>query len=154
MSRRLSWGLLALVLAGALAVGSRGQSGPPTEEQRVQRITSVVRCPTCRGLSVAQSDAPSAESIREEVRRRVREGETDAQVKGYLVSRYGEDILLQPEADGVGLLVWGLPLAGGAVAVTTLVLGLRSRRIRPGRKASAADEALVEQALVRGRQGS
>lgn len=154
MSRRLSWALLALVLAGALAVGSRGESGPPTEEQRVRRITSVVRCPTCRGLSVAQSDAPSAESIREEVRRRVQEGETDAQVKGYLVSRYGEDILLQPEAEGVGLLVWALPLAGGAVAVTTLVLVLRSRRIRPGRKASAADEALVEQALVKGRQGS
>ena len=154
MSRRLSWGLLALVLVGALAVGSRRDPGPPTEEQRVQRITSVVRCPTCRGLSVAQSDAPSAESIREEVRRRVQEGETDAQVKGYLVSRYGEDILLQPEADGVGLLVWALPLAGGAIAVTTLVLVLRSRRIRPGRKASAADEALVEQALVKGRQGS
>ena len=147
MSRRATWALLGLVLVGALAVGARGDSGPPTEDQRVRRITSVVRCPTCRGLSVAQSDAPSAESIRDEVRRRVQEGETDAQVKGYLVSRYGEDILLQPEAEGVGLLVWALPLVGGAVAVTTLVLVLRSRRIRPGRKASDADQALVEEAL-------
>jgi cytochrome c-type biogenesis protein CcmH len=150
VSRRLTWGLLAFVLVGALAVGSRGRSGPPTEDQRVQRITSVVRCPTCGGLSVAQSDAPSSESVREEVRRRVLAGETDAQIKGYLVSRYGEDILLQPEAEGVGVLVWALPLVAGVAAVGGLVLVLRRRRVRPGRKASADDEALVEEALLDG----
>ena len=150
MSRRLTWGVLALVLVGALALGSRGRPGPPTEDQRVERITSVVRCPTCRGLSAAQSDAPSAESIRDEVRRRVQAGETDAQVKGYLVSRYGEDILLQPEAEGVGVLVWALPLVAGVAAVGGLVVVLRGRRVRPGRKASAADQALVEEALLDG----
>ena len=147
MSRRLTWALLALVLVGALAVGSRGRSGPPTEDQRVGRITSVVRCPTCRGLSAAQSDAPSAESIRDEVRRRVQAGESDAEVKGYLVSRYGEDILLQPKTDGVGLVVWALPLIGVTVAVGGLVLVLRRRRTRPGVKVSDSDKALVEEAL-------
>lgn len=147
MSRRLTWGLLGVVLVVALAVGSRGQSGPPTEDQRVSRITSVVRCPTCRGLSAAQSDAPSAEAIRDEVRRRVQAGETDAQVKGYLVSRYGEDILLQPEAEGVGLVVWVLPLIGVIVAVGGLVVVLRRRGVRSGPKVSDADKALVEEAL-------
>ncbi len=147
MSRRLTWGLLGLVLVGALAVGSGGRSGPPTEDQRVRRISSVVRCPTCRGLSAAQSDAPPAEAIREEVRRRVQAGETDAEVKGYLVSRYGEDILLQPKTDGVGILVWALPLIGVTVAAGGLVLVLRKRRTRPGAKVSDADKALVEEAL-------
>ena len=147
MSRRLTWAVLGLVLVGALAVGSRGQSGPPTEDQRVGRITSVVRCPTCRGLSAAQSDAPSAESIRDEVRRRVQAGETDAEVKGYLVSRYGEDILLRPKTDGVGIVVWALPLIGVTVAAGGLVLVLRKRRMRPGVKVSEADKALVEEAL-------
>ena len=147
MNRKLVWGLLAVVLVGALAVGSRGRSGPPTEDQRLRRITSVVRCPTCRGLSVAQSDAPSAESIRDEVRRRVQAGETDAEIKGYLVSRYGEDILLQPRTDGVGLLVWALPVIGVTVAVAGLVLVLRRRRVGSGRAVSAADQALVEEAL-------
>ena len=149
MSRRLTWGLLVLVLVGALAIGSRGPSGPPTEDQRVERITSVVRCPTCRGLSADQSDAPSAESIRDEVRRRVQAGETEAQIKGYLVSRYGGDILLQPEAEGVGVLVWALPLIGAVGAVGGLVFVLRGRRVRPGRKVSDADKALVDQALGR-----
>jgi cytochrome c-type biogenesis protein CcmH len=143
VSRRLAWGLLALVLVGALAVGSRAESGPPTEDQRVQRIASVIRCPTCRGLSAAQSDAPSAEAIRDEVRRRVQEGETDAQIKGYLISRYGEDILLQPRSK----LVWALPVVGGAAAVGGLALLLRRRRVRPGGRASEDDEALVAQAL-------
>jgi cytochrome c-type biogenesis protein CcmH len=143
VSRRLAWGLLALVLAGALAVGSRGESGPPTEDQRVQRIASVIRCPTCRGLSAAQSDAPSAEAIRDEVRRRVQEGETDAQIKGYLISRYGEDILLQPRSK----LVWALPVVGGATAVGGVALLLRRRRVRPGGRASDDDEALVARAL-------
>jgi cytochrome c-type biogenesis protein CcmH len=143
VSRRLHWGLLVLVLVGALAVGAQGQSGPPTEDQRVDRISSVVRCPTCRGLSAAQSDAPSAEAIRDEVRRRVQLGETDAQIKDYLISRYGEDILLQPRSR----VVWVLPVVGGGVAVGTLVFVLRRRQVRPGRKASAADEALVAKAM-------
>ena len=147
MSRRLSWMLLAVVLAGALAYGARGDSGPPTEDQRVRRIPSVVRCPTCQGLSVAQSDAPAARSIDDEVRRRVQAGESDRQIKDYLVSRYGQDIILQPEAEGVGLLVWALPLLGGAAAIAGLVVVLRGRRVRPGRKVSAADQALVEEAL-------
>ena len=145
MSRRLNWGVLVLVLVAALAVGARGKSGPPTEDQRVERISSVVRCPTCRGLSAAQSDAPSAEAIRDEVRRRVELGETDAQIKDYLISRYGEDILLQPR----NRVVWVLPVLGGAAAVGGLVLVLRQRRVRTGRRVSAADEALVAEAMKR-----
>ena len=145
MSRRLAWGMLAVVLVGALAIGSRGRSGPATEDQRVQRITSVIRCPTCRGLSAAQSDAPPAVAIREEVRRRVGEGESDGQIKDYLISRYGEDILLQPR----NRTVWVLPVVGGAAAVAGLVLVLRRRRVRPGLTATEDDEALVAKAMRR-----
>jgi cytochrome c-type biogenesis protein CcmH len=143
VSRRLNWAALGLVLVVALAIGARGQSGPPTEDQRVRRITSVIRCPTCRGLSAEQSDAPSAESIRDEVRRRVEAGETDAAIKDYLVSRYGEDILLQPRSK----LVWGLPIAGVLLAVGGLVVVLRRRRLPSTTRISAADEELVERAL-------
>ena len=136
---------MGLVLVTALAIGSQGRSGPPTEDQRVERITSVIRCPTCRGLSAAQSDAPSAESIRDEVRRRVQEGETDAQIKGYLLSRYGEDILLQPRSR----LVWAIPIAAVALAVAGVFVVVRRGRVKPGRRVTDADRALVDQALHR-----
>ena len=138
------WGLMAVVLLGALAIGAQGDSGPATEDQRVERISSVVRCPTCRGLSAAQSDAPSAEAIREEVRRRVRAGETDGQIKGYMISRYGEDILLQPRSK----LVWALPIVGVVVVVGALAFLLRRRRMGPAPTASADDEALVAKAMM------
>lgn len=153
MTRRLAWGLLVLVLTGALAVGSGGRSGPPTEDQRVGRVSSILRCPTCQGLSAAQSVAPAAAAIRDEVRRRVQAGESDGQIKGYMVSRYGQDILLQPKTEGVGLVVWALPLIGVSLAVGGLVLVLRKRRIPSGVRVSDADQALVEEALSRGRTG-
>jgi cytochrome c-type biogenesis protein CcmH len=143
----LSWALLGLVLVVALVIGSQGESGPPTAEQRVKRITSVVRCPTCRGLSVAQSEAPAAKAIDDEVRRRVEAGETDRQIKDYLVSRYSEDILLQPRSTGAGLVVWALPVIGALAAVGGLVFVLRRRRVRTGVRISDADQALVDQAL-------
>jgi cytochrome c-type biogenesis protein CcmH len=147
VSRRLAWAAMGLVLAFALAAGSRGRTGPPTEDQRVHRIASVIRCPTCQGLSAAQSDAPSSEAIRDEIRRRVEDGQTDGQIKDYLVSRYTSAILLSPERSGLGLLVWALPVLGGGLAVGGLVLALRRNRIRPGRRVSAADQALVDRAL-------
>ena len=149
MSRRATWALMVLVLVTALAIGAEERSGPLTEDQRVRRITSVVRCPTCQGLSVAQSDAPAARAIDDEVRRRVQAGESDGEIKDYLVSRYGQDVILQPETEGVALLVWGLPVLAGVAAVAGLFLVLRGRRVRPGRKVSAADQALVREALRR-----
>ena len=146
-SRRVAWGFLGLVLVLALAVGSRPPSGPPTENQRVQRISSVIRCPTCHSLSAALSDAPASESIRDDVRLRIQEGQSDAQIKAFLVSRYGDNILLQPKTSGVAVLVWALPVVGALLAVLGLVVALRRSRVRPGRRVSDADRQLVEEAL-------
>jgi cytochrome c-type biogenesis protein CcmH/NrfF len=73
----------------------------------------------------------------------VQEGETDSQIKAYLISRYGEDILLQPRSK----LVWALPVLGVGAAVGGLGLVLRRRRARPGGTASDEDQALVERAM-------
>ncbi len=147
MSRRATWALMAVVLAVALGVGAAGRSGPPTEDQQVSAIADRVRCPTCRGLSADDSDAPAATAIRDEIRRRLREGQSDGQILGYLESTYGADIRLEPEAEGVGVLVWALPVVGGAVAVAALAVMFTRRRRRAGPTVSAADRELVEKAL-------
>ena len=117
MSRRRFplWTLLGVVLVVALVVGSGVlSSSPPTAAQRAAAIESVIRCPSCEDLSVAQSSAPTAVAVRATVAQLIAEGRTDEQIEDYLVARYGASIVLDPPASGWSLLVWLLPLAGGA----------------------------------------
>ena len=131
MSRRRFplWTLLGVVLVAALVVGSGVlDSSPPTATQRAHDIESVIRCPSCEDLSVADSTAQTAVTVRATVRELVAEGRTDQQIEDYLVARYGSSIVLDPPASGWTLLVWLLPVAGGLVAVTALVAVLVRRR--------------------------
>ncbi len=145
-AQRLSWLALAVVLAGALAIGARGGGSPPTDAERAHRIAAGIRCPTCRSQSMADSDAPAAKAGREEILRRVKEGQSDAEIRAYFVGRYGEAILLAPPRSGVSGLVWVLPVL--AVAAAAVGLALAFRRWQPRhRRASDEDRALVEEAL-------
>ena len=144
--QRASWAVLAAVVGVALVVGA-GDGSPPSDAERVERITQAVRCPTCRSQSVADSDAPAARIIRDDVLRRVREGQTDQEIQDYLFGRYGDSIRLEPARRGVSVVVWVLPVLGVALAVGLLAYVFR-RRWRPrGRRVSAEDRALVEEAL-------
>ena len=141
-------GLLA-VLGVALFVGAGGDDGPPTAADRAARIAEDVRCPTCEGLSAAESEAPSSVAIRQEIRRRVDAGATDDEVRAYLISRYGKDIVLTPEGTGVAALVWALPVAALVCAAGGLALAFRRWRVRAPRRPTDEDRLLVEQALRR-----
>jgi cytochrome c-type biogenesis protein CcmH len=148
VSRRATWGVMAVVLVVALAVAAGGPAGPPTEDQQVAAIADKVRGPTGRGLSAADSDAPAATAIRDEVRRRLREGQSEGAILDYLESTYGGDIRLEPEAQGIGVLVWALPVAGATVVVTALAVMFSRRRKRSAPRLSDADRALVQEALA------
>ena len=138
---------MGLVLAVALAVGARGESGQPTAAQQVDAITTEIRCPTCQGLSVADSDAPAAQAIRDDVLRRVQAGESGGEIRAYLVSRYGVEIMLKPAGDGVAGLVWILPVVAVVVAVVAMALAFRRWGSRSGVAVSDADRAMVDEAL-------
>jgi cytochrome c-type biogenesis protein CcmH/NrfF len=90
--RWLPWVALVFVLGVALVVGSgAGQHGgsrhhAETEDHRVKRIASEVRCPTCRGLSAAESDAKAAQAVRDEIRHRVEAHQSEGAIKAYLAS--------------------------------------------------------------------
>ncbi len=127
------WTVFGLVLVVALIVGSGILSGStPTPEQRASVIESDLRCPSCEDLSVAQSSAPTAVTVRATVTQMVAEGQTDQQIERYLVSRYGGSIVLDPPVHGVTLVVWLLPVLGGLVAVAGLaVVMVRRRTVGP-----------------------
>jgi cytochrome c-type biogenesis protein CcmH len=146
------WTALGVVLIVTLVIGSGILSSkPPTAAQRATSIDSVVRCPTCEDLSVAQSTAPAAQAVRATVAQQISQGRTDQQIESYLVDRYGASIELDPPASGWSLLVWLLPLLGGAIAVTALVVVLVRRRGAAGEEpgdmtadAAPAPEAVAE----------
>jgi cytochrome c-type biogenesis protein CcmH len=148
MRRWLPYGLLLVVVGVALFLGTRS-GGPPSPAQRGAHIASEVRCPTCEGLSAAESESPAALAIRKEIRRRVDAGESDDEIRSFLVGRYGGDILLRPGATGVAGLVWALPVAALVCALAGLGVAFRRWRVRAGLSggASAEDRLLVEQAL-------
>lgn len=135
-----SWLLLAVVVVGSVTVaGLREADRPQTTASRIARLSSEVRCPTCEGLSVRDSNAPSSEAIRDVIADRVRSGESDDAIKEYLVSRYGRDILLRPPSRGFGALVWVVPALAVAAAAVGLAFAFRRWR-RPAPAAPVASE--------------
>lgn len=148
---RVLWAALVLVLVAALAIGTfTSPSGPSTIEGRVGALAAQVRCPTCNGLSVAESEAPLAQSAKQEIDAQVRAGRTDEEVRGYFVSRYGQSALMSPPRRGVTALAWVLPVGvvlSGAVVVVLVVRTWRRRSVAIDVAPSAEDRALVDAAL-------
>ncbi len=143
---------LVAVVAVALVVGGAGRGGGPrSAAARAQAIADDLRCPVCQGLSVADSHSPTAEAMYDDIRRRAEAGESDAAIKGYYVSRYGDWVLLDPKTSGVGAVVWLLPVSALVLALGGLAFAFRRWRRQPGRSATEEDRALVEAALA-GRQ--
>jgi cytochrome c-type biogenesis protein CcmH len=146
--------VLAVVMAGAVVAGSRRGGHTPTVNERVLHIAKEVRCPTCESLSAAESDAPASEAIRAQIKSQVEAGYSDAQVRAYLVDRYGQDILLRPQSSGVSALVWALPVAGGVLGLAGLVVVFRGwRRRRVGGPAVSEEDRSLVAAALGGQQG-
>jgi len=125
------WTVLGVVLVTALLVGGGVFSAsPPTSALRAAAIESVIRCPSCEDLSVAESSAPTAVTVRATVRHLVDQGQSDQQIKDYLVARYGSAIVLDPPTSGWSALVWALPIMAGLAVLTALVVVLVRRRRR------------------------
>ena len=127
MTKWVPWLAMVVVLAVALAIGAR-HSGSESLDSHVRRIASQVKCPTCQGESAADSNAASSEAIRDEIRTRLQQGQTDGEIKSFLVSRFGRDILLKPPASGVSGLVWALPVVAFVAAGGGLFVAFRRWR--------------------------
>lgn len=116
---------LMLMLAPAIAMAQAASDPAPlqfndaAEERRFHALTSELRCVMCQNQSLADSNAMIAHDLRREVLALMRQGRSDAQVKQFLVARYGEFVLYQPPVAAKTWLLWFGPalllLAGGIV---------------------------------------
>lgn len=134
--------LFAMLFASpALAVLPDEQLKDPALEARARGISAELRCVVCQNQSIDESDAPLARDLRLIVRERLEAGDSDEQVKTFVVERYGTYVLLRPPFDWTTAALWAGPFVLLVGAGIGLVLHLRRRsRAAPAAPALTADE--------------
>jgi len=123
MARRFFALMMAVALAwpaAALAVQPDEIMPDPAQEARARALSREIRCMVCQNQSIDDSDASLARDLRLLVRERIAKGDSDREVRDFLVARYGEFVLLKPPFELHTLLLWLLPplvLIGGGLAL-------------------------------------
>jgi cytochrome c-type biogenesis protein CcmH len=138
--------VFAALAAPSFAVQPDELMKDPALESRARALSGELRCMVCQNQSIDDSDAPLARDIRVLIRQRIAKGESNDAVRTYLVSRYGDFILLKPPFKPETLLLWlsaPLTLAAGLVAVW-----LARRRAPVATQALSAEEEAQLAALT------
>jgi len=148
-------GVLFFMLAGQCVAREAPSSvDDPVLENRVIRLTSELRCLVCQNQSLADSHADLAIDLKDEVRSQMRAGKTDAEIRDYMVARYGDFVLYDPPFKRSTLLLWAGPFALLLLGLLGLAAYVRNRRRRLQQgELPAIDQARAE-ALLRGQSGS
>ena len=152
MKRALACLLTAAVLgtAGAsLAADATPMAEDPAVEARLVVISEELRCLVCQNESLAASRAELAEDLRREVRKLIRDGKSDPEIKDYLVARYGDFVLYRPPVKPTTWLLWFGPFVLLVGALVGLIAYLRRRSAGlPPSALTAADKAAAEALLA------
>jgi cytochrome c-type biogenesis protein CcmH len=123
----------------------------PALEARARAISKELRCMVCQNESIDESQAPLAHDLRVLVRQRIMAGDSNQQIIDFLVSRYGEFILLRPPLSWNTLALWGAPPTLLLFGIVVMIAFERRRRAaKPAAaatKLSADEEARLAQIL-------
>lgn len=139
--------LIFVFLAGlAHAVEPDEILSDPVLEDRAREISKGLRCPVCLNESIDESNADLSRELRILLRERLVAGDTDDEAVNFIVSRYGEFVLLKPSSEGANLILWAAPLV---MLLGALFLGwatIRKRRA-PDIGLSEEEQARLEALL-------
>lgn len=123
--------MLLLFVAGlqpVLAASGLAQPvGDPAVESRVNKIAEELRCLTCMGQSIADSQSSFSTDMKREIRGMVRAGRSDKEIIEFMVQRYGDFVLYRPPVKSTTWLLWGGPFLFLILSLVFLILKLRSR---------------------------
>ena len=141
---------LALAAGAALAQPAADEAF----EQRLKRLETDLRCLVCQNQTLADSNAPLAEDLRREVRELALAGKSDAEIRAFLVARYGDFVLYRPPVKESTWLLWFGPflLLGGGLAAWLAIVRRRRRAVpaeaetdTPSPDAAARAKALLDE---------
>lgn len=151
MKAWISIALLSAVLAGsAQAAIDTYEFDSEADRQRYRTLVEELRCPKCQNQNIADSDAPIALDLREQIFRMLEKGESDQQIIDFLVSRYGDFVLYKPPLSGRTLLLWYGPaiLLGGGFVLLGFILLRRRGSSATAASGLSADEVQRLKALL------
>jgi cytochrome c-type biogenesis protein CcmH len=142
MKRALA--ILGAVLCLAAASDPAERLADPAQEARARALFREVRCLVCQNESIDDSQAELASDLRKLVRDEIATGKSDAEVRAYLVSRYGEFVLLKPAISWGNAALWGAPFAVVVLGGALLAVNLRRRRASEEPGLSPEETARIE----------
>lgn len=141
----------ALTLATSaplLAAEATPMADNPVVEARLVAISEELRCLVCQNESLAASRAELADDLRREVRKLINDGKSDAEIRDYLVARYGDFVLYRPPVKPTTWLLWFGPFVILAGAVFGLIAYLRRRSTRLAPATLSDEQKAAAQALL------
>ena len=149
---------VAIVLAAACALFAQESKVPdaaqfvgppqgtavtgPMLDQRTQEVASMIRCPVCQGLSIADSPSEMAVNMKGQVRELLSRGYTQEQILKYFELSYGQFVLLKPKFQGVNTLVWILPIL--ALLIGAVIVVVKVKKLEAAPKTAVAEEPPAE----------
>jgi cytochrome c-type biogenesis protein CcmH len=123
---------LAILLMGiaGFAFGQASEIARPdaATEERLKALAEELRCLVCQNQTIADSHAPLALDLRNQIRAQIAEGRSDEQIRGYMVERYGDFVLYRPPLKATTVLLWVGPFALLAFAIAAACVIARRRR--------------------------
>jgi len=150
MNRAAVLATLLLALAAAFPVLAR-EAQPLAEDERTEArlsaIAAELRCLVCQNESLASSRADLAMDLKREIRDQIRAGKSDAEIRDFLVRRYGDFVLYRPPLKESTFLLWGGPFFLLVAAAAGAALFVRRRRQRAPAALSVEQEARADALL-------
>ena len=128
-----------------LAFGQAAEvaNADPRVEERLRVLAEELRCLVCQNQTIADSNAPLALDLRNQIRSQIAQGRSDAQIRDYMVERYGDFVLYRPPLRPSTALLWGGPFVLLAVGIVVFLRVTRRQGARARAPASDADAARI-----------
>lgn len=142
----------ASIASPALAIDPAERLSDPKLESRARDLSAELRCLVCQNQSIDDSDAPLAKDLRLLVRERLVQGDSNSQVKDFVVARYGEFVLLRPPFGVHTLLLWLTPLLVLGIITAFVMRSMTARqsalKATPAPGLSQAEEERLRKLLA------
>jgi cytochrome c-type biogenesis protein CcmH len=143
---------LLLALAGAAFAQSSEIARPdPVVEERLKGLAAELRCLVCQNQTIADSNAPLAVDLRNQIRAQVAQGRSDDEIRAYMVDRYGDFVLYNPPMRATTVLLWAGPFVLIALGLGIFLRVIRRRPASAASPVGAAQRGEIE-ALLEGRK--